>query len=340
MSQTSSERTPKIGTGIEGRVERKPFEDYAAELMGRAIVAYGDVKRLIRQTFDKLGLLEGCAVLRPEALHDPAELVCTEIDRRGLSAGGIVAFGEDHYWSGALAQEQTLVAALQEKYGPKFKKVFLEEKAGLQPCVAEYYATGVMPKRLEEYLLHGFTRRGAAGGGYDYKLELVKLCHDLQIPVEFVDYGEEEGRDQTLSDRMSASISEQLDGLYVAIGGLNHMSKHPNARGADHTAVSLLGEKYGGERILSICSLNSDPQQESIRKATGGPGNQILDDLAHLHAFTKPTAMITCETPYGAMPFAPKIGMTFAIQEAFDILEHCPGVSLLPKESPATQKAA
>jgi len=32
--------------------------------------------------------------------------------------------------------------------------------------------------------------------------------------------------------------------------------------------------------------------------------------------------------------------MTFAIQEAFDILEHCPGVSLLPKESPATQKAA
>lgn len=336
MSQTSNERTPKIETDVEGQVERKPFEDYAAEMMGRAIVAYGDAQRLIRQTFDRLGLLEGCAVLRPEALHDPIELVCAEIDRRGLSAGGIVAFGEDHYWSGALTQEQTLVVALQEKYGPKLKKVFLEEKAGLQPCVAEYYATGIMPKRLEEYLLHGFTRMGATGGGYDYKLELVKLCHDLQIPVEFVDYGEAAGRDQTLSDRMSASVGEQLDGLYVAIGGLNHMSKHPNASGADHTAMSLLGEKYGGERILSICSLSSDPQQESIYDATGGPENQILDDLAHLHALAKPTAMLAHETPYGTMPFAPKIGTTFATQEAFDILEHCPGVSLLPKESPAT----
>lgn len=265
------------------------------------------------------------AVFNPSKIAPLSQIIFEEVDTRNRNC--IIAFGEaDHHNAGALEYERELVEKLREKYGARFKGIFLEENREMQPLVRDFETTGVLPERLEKYLLEEFLRLDQRSN--NYKLQLVKKCKELGIPVHFIDvnryrYPQE---DKEWVDSIQKVIGERLDGIYLLIAGATHVRHIPKNNG-DPTAVLLLDHMYGPNSLLSV---SVSPMNELVNQEC--PENTLTIATSRgfsKHGFTN-DIYATRTSDFQTRGVWECINDQQPVEKKFDIVATAPGEDLLP----------
>lgn len=271
---------------------------------------------------------ELAAIRRPleaKEVHDPLDLISSWI--RNRQGNSLLALGENnHLGEGVLKYEPVIVEELHKLF--KVQTVFLEENQRMMPLVDKFYTTGIIPPELKHYLIYGFVRKDVQGG-YTYKYDLIIKCHELGIPVRFIDQNSLPDRNSDWANKINSELGDEIKGLHILIAGYNHIFHTKLLTDTESpTTVNTLDQIYK-DHILSVKLQTGHPinpefvSQEYLHI-------KFLDDLTSLDKQNTPSAILLKGSPYENRR---DNAVNFVIaSDAYDIMVNIPGQNLF-KES-------